>query len=112
MQRLGLALMKIAWVALLLSLLAGCSLFGSSTRHSVVNDSALANAVENALHQELSLQGAQIQVRSMQGVIDLTGRVKSMGMKSRAGLVAASTPGVVQVHNDLLTTSVNGTDSK
>lgn len=95
--------MRIALVPVLLSLLAGCSLFGGGTGHSVVNDSALANAVENALHQEPSLQGARIQVRSVQGVIDLTGRVESVGMKSRAGLVAASTSGVVQVHNDLLT---------
>lgn len=94
---------RVTLVGLLLSLLVGCSLLGRGKAHPIVNDTALGDAVENALRQEPSLQGAKIQVRSAQGIIELTGPVQSVAVKSRAGLVAASVPGVVQVHNDLLT---------
>lgn len=103
MQTNPLAWVRVTVVALLLNLLVSCSLFGGGKSRSVVDDTALVNAVENAFHQDRLLEGAPIRVQSQQGVIELTGRVESVGMKSRAGLLAASVPRVVQVHNDLLT---------
>lgn len=103
MQTNSQAWARVTVVALSLNLLVSCSLFGGGKPRSVVDDTALVNAVENAFHQDRSLQGAPIRVQSHQGVIELTGRVESVGMKSRAGLLAAAIPGVVQVHNDLLT---------
>ena len=41
-------------------------------------------------------------VESAGGVVELTGYVDSTAAKSRAGIIAASAPGVIQVRNDLL----------
>ena len=90
-------------LALLATLLAGCSLFSRPKQEPVADDATLQVEVRNALGGEPALRGQQIMVQSRDGVIDLSGKVKSMAVKARAGLVAASVPGVVQVHNDLLT---------
>ena len=96
-------LLKRALVTLLLIPLASCSLFSRGPSQLPPRDTDLRKAVSHALTGDPSLQDTQIQVQSAGGVIDLSGSVKSLAIKSRAGLVAASVPGVVQVHNDLLT---------
>ena len=90
----------LAWV---LTLLAGCSLFSRSKPESAASDATLQEEVSHALSGDPAVQGQPIIVQSRDGVIDLSGTVKSLAVKSRAGLVAGSMPGVVQVHNDLLT---------
>src|SRR5262249_27611360 len=86
-----------------LALLAGCSLFSRSKPESAASDATLQTEVSDALTRDPALRDQRIIVQSREGVIDLSGTVKSTAVKSRAGLVAASVPGVVQVHNDLLT---------
>ena len=101
------AFLKSTFVTLLFAMVFGCSLF-SRKAEPIRNDAALRDQVENALSRDAGLKGAQISVHCLRGVIDLTGSVKSSAVKARAGLVAASTPGVVQVHNDLLTPASGG----
>jgi osmotically-inducible protein OsmY len=87
---------------LLLVLFMGCAVFSRPKPESAASDATLQMEVVKALSQDLALRGQPISVQSREGVIDLSGTVKSLAIKSRAGLVAASIPGVVQVHNDLL----------
>ena len=89
-------------LALLLALLAGCSLF-SKRPEPGVSDSAIQAQIQKALSSDPLLKGTQVNVHSADGIVELTGKAKSGAIKSRAGIIAASTPGVVQVHNDLLT---------
>ena len=91
-----------------LTALVGCSLFSRSKPESVENDVSLQAEVRNALSRDPALRAQAITVQSRDGVIDLTGPVKSLALKSRAGLVATSVPGVVQVHNDLLAPGPGG----
>ena len=105
MRRAPAVFIRSASLTLLLIFLPGCSLFSRAKPQSVPNDATLHAQVTNALSRDHTLQGEQIAVRSLEGVIDLSGTVKSPAIKARAGLVAASIPGVVQVHNDLLTPS-------
>jgi osmotically-inducible protein OsmY len=95
-------LVRVVFLALVVTLLSACSLF-SRKEQPIANDAALQTEVKNALNRDPALIGAQINVRSADGVIRLSGAVKSPAVKSRAGLVAATIPGIVQVHNDLLT---------
>jgi hypothetical protein len=104
-RRLGhrsLSRLRLVSLSFLLTLLAGCSLFSRPKPESGANDAILQAEVSNALNSDPALGGQQITVQSREGVIELKGPVKSAAVKSRAGLVAASVPGVVQVHNDLL----------
>ena len=47
--------------------------------------------------------GSQVNVQSLNGVVQLSGFVDSQEAKERAGQIASSTKGVVQVYNNLLT---------
>jgi len=100
--------LRLVSLSFLLTLLAGCSLFSHPRPESAANDARLQAEVGNALSRDPALRGQQIMVQSREGVIELTGPAKSVAVKSRAGLVAASIPGVVQVHNDLLTPGPGG----
>lgn len=104
MHSAGAALMRRrpVFLACVLTLLAGCSLFSRSKPESAASDATLQAEVSHALGRDPALRGQRIIVQSCEGVIDLSGTVKSLAVKSRAGLVAASIPGVVQVRNDLL----------
>jgi hyperosmotically inducible periplasmic protein len=96
------AIIRPVYLTLLLILLAGCSLFSRGKPQGIANDTTLQAEVQTALSREPTLTGAQINVHSTDGVVELSGSVRSTAMKSRAGLVAASVRGVIQVHNDLL----------
>ncbi|HTL55549.1 MAG TPA: BON domain-containing protein [Candidatus Limnocylindrales bacterium] len=88
-------------VALALAFSTGCSRF-SKRSQPAVSDTVIKSQIENALNRDPLVEGAQVSVQSVNGIVELTGKTKSSAVKSRAGLIAASTPGVVQVHNDLL----------
>lgn len=82
---------------------SGCSLFGGKKPPvHAVNDNAIVARITGRLAQAPELKGARVAVGSANGVVELTGSVETLAQKSRAGLIAASTAGVTQVHNDLL----------
>ena len=66
------------------------------------NDSETTTRVQNALYADPIVRGADIKVLTIDGVVQLTGFTGSLQSKERAGQIAASVPGVVTVHNDLL----------
>ena len=88
---------------LFLSIAGGCSLFsGKKNPPTAADDRGIETYIRKALADDSLLKSTQFVVHSADGIVELTGFVGSIGAKSRAGLVAASTPGVVQVHNDVL----------
>lgn len=91
---------------LTMSIACGCSLFsGNKNPPPTTDDRGIETHIQKALAEDSLLQRTQLRVRSADGIVELTGFVDSIIAKSRAGLVAASTPGVVQVHNDVLVRS-------
>lgn len=108
MQNVAPAFMRLTFLTLLLTTLVSCSLFSRGKQQPTVSDAALQAEVRKALNLDPALKGTQINVHSANGVVELSGSVNAPAVKARAGLVAASTPGVVQVHNDLLTPPPGG----
>jgi len=84
---------------------AGCGLFHKKAPPVTYNDPQLKEKVESALKPEPLLKDHHVTVRSINGVVELSGEVDSIVAKERAGLAAAAVSGIVQVKNDLLVRS-------
>jgi osmotically-inducible protein OsmY len=101
---------QIAWLLLATSLsvapailTSGCAVTrGKETASQYAKDKEIATRVKTALYMDSVTKGTEIKVQSLQGVVQLSGFVDSQAAKERAGQIASSTPGVVQVYNNLL----------
>lgn len=102
-KRLLAGLRALFFVALMA--VTGCGLFHKKAPPPSYNDPQLTAKVEAALKSEPLLKDSQVNVQSQNGVVQLSGEIESIAAKERAGLVAASVPGTVQVKNDLLVRS-------
>jgi hypothetical protein len=93
-------------LALLLSAVlmgvTGCGLFHKKAPPVTYDDPGIKTKVEAALKAEPLLNESRITVESQNGVVQLSGEIQSLAAKERAGLAAASVPGILQVKNDLL----------
>jgi len=84
-------------------LTTGCAVTrGKESAGQYAKDKEIAARVKSALYMDSTTKGTEIKVQSMQGVVQLSGFVDSQASKDRAGQIASSTPGVVQVYNNLL----------
>jgi osmotically-inducible protein OsmY len=96
----------------LIKALVCCALISSSmgcaatTKHEstgqYVDDSAITTKVKAAIFDESSLKTLQINVKTYQGVVQLSGFVDSQQSVTRAGEVARQVKDVVSVENSLL----------
>jgi osmotically-inducible protein OsmY len=81
----------------------GCA---ATTKHEstgqYVDDSAITTKVKAAIFDESSLKTLQINVKTYQGVVQLSGFVDSQQSVTRAGEVARQVKDVVSVENSLL----------
>jgi len=66
------------------------------------HDAKITARVKTALYKDPVAKGTEIKVSTMNGVVQLSGWVDSEQAKDRAGQIARSVSGVVDVHNDLL----------
>jgi hypothetical protein len=64
-------------------------------------DSSITQRVESALAQDSALARMDIKVETRDGVVSLTGFVRSIEDAARAGGLAQEVPGVSAVRNDL-----------
>ena len=80
----------------------GCGLFHKKTPPVTYDDPQINARVESALKSEPLLKESRITVQSQNGIVQLSGEIDSLAAKERAGLAAASVPGILQVKNDLL----------
>ena len=67
-----------------------------------VDDSVITSKVKTAILEESTLKSLQINVKTYQGVVQLSGFVNSAQSVSKAGEVAQRVENVKSVENDLL----------
>jgi osmotically-inducible protein OsmY len=86
-----------------LAFTTGCAATGGKESTSdYTNDKEIAAGVKTRLDSDPTTKGTQIEVQSLSGVVQLSGFVDSQAARNRAGEIAAATPGVTQVYNNLL----------
>jgi len=67
-----------------------------------VDDSVITTKVKSAIFSEATLKTMQINVKTYQGVVQLSGFVNSTQSVTKAGEVARTVLNVVRVENDLI----------
>jgi hyperosmotically inducible protein len=72
-----------------------------ATVGQVIDDGTVTASVKVKLIDDTTTKAHQINVETQKGVVQLTGFVNSATVKSRAGELARSVDGVVDVRNDL-----------
>jgi osmotically-inducible protein OsmY len=73
---------------------------GRETAGEYVDDATITAKVKTGLLNELGSTG--VSVKTMQGMVQLSGFVVSQQIKSRAGEIASKVTGVQSVKNDLI----------
>lgn len=95
-----------AVVALGVVLLSGCApIEGRETAGQYVGDAKISTEIRGDLVKDQALKAFQINVHTMQGVVQLSGFVDSRAQKDEAGRVAESIDGVRQVDNNIVVRS-------
>jgi osmotically-inducible protein OsmY len=79
--------------------LAGCATSGGG--NSFFDDAAITARVKKAIYNEPTLKVMDVSVSTEDGVVDLTGKVKSKAERTKATAVASKVEGVKKVKNDL-----------
>ncbi|MGJ3261558.1 MAG: BON domain-containing protein [Rhodospirillales bacterium] len=90
----------LAAFVLLASLGACDAISGRETAGEYIDDATITARVKTSIISELGLK--QINVESLQDVVQLSGFVDSPLVKARAGEIARGTKGVKSVQNDLV----------
>jgi len=87
----------------LMAVSTGCSTTKShESTGQYVDDSVITTKVKAAIFDEATLKTLQINVKTYQGVVQLSGFVDSALSVSKAGDVARGVNGVRDVRNDLI----------
>ncbi len=86
-----------------LALTTGCAVTqGRENVKSYAKDKEIAARIKAALYGDPTVKGTQVEVQSLNGVVQLSGFVDSQAAKDRAGQIASQTPGVLKVYNNLI----------
>lgn len=86
-----------------LAFTTGCAVTsGRESAGQYAKDKEIAARIKTRLYSDPTTKGTEIEVNSLRGVVQLSGFVDSQAARNRAGEIAASTPGVFQVYNNLL----------
>ena len=81
----------------------GCAVTsGQETAGAYAHDKEIQAKIKASLYKDPVVKGTQVEVNSLNGVVQLSGFVDSQEAKDRAGQIATSTKGVTQVYNNLL----------
>jgi osmotically-inducible protein OsmY len=90
-------------LALMLALgqVAGCGLWGGGSAAQAVDDATITAGVRNALGRDPALKVSELEVETVQGVVQLSGFVSSADSVAAAASVARTVKGVKSVRNDL-----------
>src|SRR6266446_1744354 len=83
--------------------ISGCAVMRhQETASEYGRDTKITAQIKTDLYKDKVVKGTQVNVTTMNGVVQLSGFVESQQAKERAGEIARSMPGVVDVHNDLI----------
>jgi osmotically-inducible protein OsmY len=86
-----------------LAFTTGCAVTsGKESAGEYAHDKEIAARIKTSLYADPVTKGTEIEVQSLRGVVQLSGFVDNQAARNRAGEIAASTPGVAQVYNNLL----------
>ena len=81
----------------------GCAVTqGRETAKSYATDKEIAAKIKAKMYKDEIVKGTQVKVESLNGEVQLSGFVDTQEARDRAEQIAASTEGVVAVHNNLL----------
>lgn len=96
-------IIKLLAICVLTVVFMGCAAtqkHGSTGQY--VDDSVITTRVKTAIFKEANLKTLQINVKTYQGVVQLSGFVDSAQNVTKAGEVARRVENVVSVQNDLI----------
>lgn len=96
---------KILICSILLTSFVSCSSSGSKkheTAGQYVDDSVITTKVKTAFVKDPDLKAMQINVKTYQGVVQLSGFVDSAKEVSKAGEIAKNVDNVKSVQNDII----------
>lgn len=97
------SIVKLLFCIGLVTAFIGCA--STSKKESTgqyVDDSVITTKVKAAIVDDQALKGFQINVKTFQGVVQLSGFVDSADKASKAGELARGVNGVADVKNDLI----------
>jgi osmotically-inducible protein OsmY len=84
-------------------LVAACAaMSGRETAGEHVDDATITAKIKAAMFDDPALKATQINVETMQNVVQLSGFISSEQTKARAGEIARGVKGVREVRNDLI----------
>ena len=101
-KQIGYALVATSLATLPVGLTTGCATHTEATARSDANDQQLSARIMADLDHDPSVNATELRVTALNGEVQLSGFVDSQTAKERAGQIAASTPGVVKVDNNLI----------
>lgn len=85
------------------TLITGCAVVHhQETAGEYGSDVKITAHVKTDLYKDHDVKGTEVNVHTMNGVVQLSGFVDNEQEKDRAEQIARSVPGVVDVHNDLI----------
>jgi hyperosmotically inducible protein len=81
----------------------GCSIMqGRESAGTYAKDKEITAKIKSGLYKDHDVKGTQVEVNTLNGIVQLSGFVDSQIAKDRAEQIARSVSGVVEVHNSLL----------
>jgi hyperosmotically inducible protein len=99
----GLRVTKILAMPILLLSLASCSAFeGRETTGQYVDDATITTKVKEAFVGDPQVKAMQVNVETMQGVVQLSGFVDSTAAEQRAVSLAQDVKGVKSVKDNII----------
>jgi len=85
------------------ALTTGCAVaHHQQTAKEYGHDAKLTAQIKAEMYRDPMVKGTEVNVTTMNGVVQLSGFVDTPEAKQRAGEIARSIPGVIDVRNDLL----------
>lgn len=85
------------------ALTTGCAVaHHQETAGEYGHDAKITAKIKAEMYRDPMVKGTEVNVTTMNGVVQLSGFVDTQEAKQRAGEIARSIPGVVDVRNDLL----------
>jgi len=96
-------LRKLATVSAVALLLGACSVTeGKQTTGQYVDDATVSTRVRTAIVRDPNVSLTELDVKTMNGTVQLSGFTDQQAKKDRAGQIAKSTEGVKDVKNDII----------
>ena len=96
-------LRKLATVSAVALLLGACTVTeGRQSAGEYVDDATISTRVRTAIVRDPNVSLTELDVKTMNGTVQLSGFTDSQDKKARAGEIAKSTNGVKDVRNDIV----------